>query len=230
MKSFSEFEKENLQRIYDKEAEGYDSLYKTKINYVEDNIIADLLRSEISSKDFILDIGCGTGHGILLGGIKKHQYLGIDLSSGMVEFARKKFPEHSFEVCDMFKYSSEAKFSIILGIYGQVNYMGADSFCQIIKKFGQQNVKYLCVVYSNAGDDDYGYTKEHQSHYLPSEINSIFKSHFHESLVKGFSFHSIGDHYLKQKEKTWTHQLQDGYENEYKYMIVSNFESLKNDI
>ena len=78
-----------VKKIFDGYAKYYDLIYKNK-NYVqESNYIHKILKLH-SSKNNILEIGCGTGmHAICL---SKYNYkiFGIDISDKMIKIANRK--------------------------------------------------------------------------------------------------------------------------------------------
>ncbi len=67
-------------------------------------IVIDYLREHFD-KPRLLDVGCGTGFMYLA--LKKSgmdfEYLGVDKTEKMVEFAKKRFPEANFAVGDIYK-------------------------------------------------------------------------------------------------------------------------------
>lgn len=61
----------------------------------------------------MLDIGCGTGvlcHVLQEHGIKVH---GMDLSEGMIEVARRNYPEIPFEQGNMITYDTPLRFDLV---------------------------------------------------------------------------------------------------------------------
>lgn len=49
----------------------------------------------------ILDLGCGTGRDVYLFAPAGYEYLGVDISEGMVKQARKLFPDAKFKIMDI---------------------------------------------------------------------------------------------------------------------------------
>ncbi len=70
------------------------------------------LRFLIPSNSSVLEIGCGTGD--LLAALNPSRGLGIDISSNMVEIARKKFPHLKFEIGDVENLQLEEKFDYVV--------------------------------------------------------------------------------------------------------------------
>lgn len=86
--------------IYDKfYADIYD--YLVFNNLKNDFEIGQVMnQSTPSSKSFILDVGCGTGHHVASLGSKGLDVIGIDISPSMIEKAKENFPDYKFKVAD----------------------------------------------------------------------------------------------------------------------------------
>lgn len=78
--------KSRVEKHFDKISKVYDS-YKTRQRYYYDNL-KSLLSSFIPSGSSVLEVGCGTGD--LIAALKPKSGFGFDISSGMVEIAKKK--------------------------------------------------------------------------------------------------------------------------------------------
>jgi len=69
----------------------------------------------------VADVGCGPGH------VTHHlaelgcEIVGIDISSRMVEVARKRFPNHSFDVGSMLELPSDAKWAGVVALYSIIH-------------------------------------------------------------------------------------------------------------
>ena len=87
-----------IKILYDSCSEYYDNHYSKKSDIVENRIIKNELNQYHNHTDNILDIGCGTGLvlSLLNNRNRINQYLGIDLSPGMLSQAIKKHPTHHF--------------------------------------------------------------------------------------------------------------------------------------
>ena len=64
-------------------------------------------------KSKILDVGCGPGQASKRFAEKGHKVLGIDLSEGMINFARKEIPKAKFLVMDIENITLKEKFDAI---------------------------------------------------------------------------------------------------------------------
>jgi len=101
-------EKELLNIVcknYEKIAEGFS---KTREKKLWPELIK--LLKEVKSGDKILDVGCGNGRLIKAFEDKKVDYLGVELSPKLIEFARKNNPKHKFVVGDMLNLRSFSEY------------------------------------------------------------------------------------------------------------------------
>jgi len=81
----------------------YDNLvFNRKKNDFEIDNILDITKSNTkpSSKPYILDIGCGTGHHVNNLQEKGANVIGIDKSSAMIKKARNNYPDLTFNACN----------------------------------------------------------------------------------------------------------------------------------
>lgn len=110
------------QNLYKKFAKYYDKIYSKKDYKRECEFIKwAVSHHKTSPGDKLLDVACGTGaHASLL----KNNYsiTGIDLSSNMLDIARKKVSDVKFETGDMKKLNLEDKFDIITCLFSAMNY------------------------------------------------------------------------------------------------------------
>jgi glycosyltransferase involved in cell wall biosynthesis/2-polyprenyl-3-methyl-5-hydroxy-6-metoxy-1,4-benzoquinol methylase len=74
--------------------------------------LEDLCASIIPEGKSVLEIGCGTGD--LLAAVKPSRGVGIDLSQGMVEVARRKYPQYNFRQGDVEQLSLSEKFDYVI--------------------------------------------------------------------------------------------------------------------
>jgi len=94
-------------KIYDLIAEKYSEMFDEEL---EDKSYLDRFLSFLPKKGKILDLGCGTG-GVTDYYFKKgFKVLGIDLSQGMIQVAKKKYPKINFINEDMRKLRLNEKF------------------------------------------------------------------------------------------------------------------------
>jgi SAM-dependent methyltransferase len=81
---------------YDMFAESYDGTYTDAVSRYERAVLRVLLTRYLKVGT-ILDLGCGTGMFLDLGfRPDPDQYLGVDISEGMLGVARRKHPEYRF--------------------------------------------------------------------------------------------------------------------------------------
>jgi ubiquinone/menaquinone biosynthesis C-methylase UbiE len=86
--------------VFDKEADIYDSWYKTKtgnlIDQLETDLAIELLQPKPGSK--VLDIGCGTGNYSIKLAQAGCKVVAIDVSQNMLDIAKKKTTELNLEI------------------------------------------------------------------------------------------------------------------------------------
>jgi ubiquinone/menaquinone biosynthesis C-methylase UbiE len=82
-----------VEKHFNSLADSYDKIKKEKNSYYYQSLIR-AVREVVPPGKKILDIGTGTGE--ILNALSPCQGSGVDLSSGMIEKARKKFPQLRF--------------------------------------------------------------------------------------------------------------------------------------
>lgn len=95
-------DKEYAQYLIDKTKEDYnlisESFSSTRQFFWED---LRFLIDYTSSRDNVLDVGCGNGRLLEVLKNKKVNYFGVDNSQKLIEIAQKKFPEGNFKIADI---------------------------------------------------------------------------------------------------------------------------------
>ncbi len=81
-------------------------------------LLQTVLRSKISEKSDILEIGCGAGYAAEYLSGKYMNYTGIDFSSELISFAGSvhKSQNTRFEVADLFEFTPKKKFDLVFMI------------------------------------------------------------------------------------------------------------------
>ena len=144
----------DIAKIYDKLSIGYDSFYRQKIHFVEEEIISSFLPDiEINSK--ILDIGCGTGNMINVGQYGLNQYTGVDISEEMLIKAQNKYEGYEFLHLDGSEVIKHGEYDLILHVFGQLNYMGVERWMDSILANINQDGKFFTIMYAPEYQPDY---------------------------------------------------------------------------
>lgn len=105
-----------MSKLYTELAAIYEAMYATFIDYKEEyNFYSDHLRKH--HKKSVLEIGSGTGNLASLFSENGFDYLGLDISSEMLEMAKKKNPSCHFTMGDMrdFELDKPTESALITG-------------------------------------------------------------------------------------------------------------------
>jgi len=116
-------------------ADYYDQIYLERKNYeMEAKTVKTIIR-ELANKRArtLLDVGCGTAEHL------KHlsadfQCTGVDINTKMIEAARKKVPEATFQVANMINLRLRNKFDVILCLFSSIGYV--QTFSNLVKTLG----------------------------------------------------------------------------------------------
>ncbi len=114
-----------VSKAYDDLAEGYDDYHVDGKSQAENRLIADYLQSYIKSDDLIVDLGCGTGLLLDLVSLPPERYIGVDISPGMLKYARAKHPGYRFELGDIEKpieALGATKVDLAVSLFGSASY------------------------------------------------------------------------------------------------------------
>ena len=194
-----------IKTIYNRIAENYDSFYKTPLHFVEEEIIAQFM-PDFDNNTKILDVGCGTANMITVGQIKAHQYLGVDISQKMIDIAKVKYPDYSFQKTDGVESIGDGEFDLGLYVFGQINYMGLEpwvnSLCANLDIIGGQ---FLAVMYADGYKPDYMTEEIHRPPYF--SIKTLLGEYGINFTIHGLSYPILGD-------------VVSSYEDIYKKQIV----------
>lgn len=115
-------------------AKYYDLLYQDKnyeaeVNYIEEIIFSDSARGPRS----ILELGCGTGIHTKLLVERGHSLHAIDLSSNMLEIARRRTADSDlvgrleFDYGDVRDYRAGKKFDVVLSLFHVASYQSTNN-------------------------------------------------------------------------------------------------------
>jgi ubiquinone/menaquinone biosynthesis C-methylase UbiE len=108
--------------FWDKVAPGYDHIYKSAWNQLEDDYVQQQLGwlAHVANCQ-VLDLGCGTGLGYQMCHTINSSvaYTGLDISAAMIEQCRQQWPAVSFEVgvmADLSRYPDNS-FDAVISLY-----------------------------------------------------------------------------------------------------------------
>jgi len=140
------------EEMYDKYAEKYDSMFLTNLDMAENNQIFKKIEQEIYGGR-VLDVGCGTGLLLSYIPIPPDLYAGVDISSGMLDIAKKTFPEHRFYQEDMAKMMFKSNsFDYVVIPFGSFSYClepfkALEEFHRVLKPDGKLILMTMGVKY-----------------------------------------------------------------------------------
>lgn len=112
---------------FDALSDGYDDEFKGPLFLAEDDVLFAYMRKlgfgERGKR--VLDIGCGTGLALERMEWAADQYIGVDISKGMLTKAREKFPRHMFKVGDAAGMVAipTASVDLVVSTYGSLSYV-----------------------------------------------------------------------------------------------------------
>jgi len=111
-----------IGEIFDREADLYDARYDTHADMAEDQLTAKRLVN-FYSQGKLVDLGCGTGKLIELLGVDTEDYVGLDVSGGMIRVARSKYPLHTFHTDDITRSLLMGEsYDYAVSLYGSPSY------------------------------------------------------------------------------------------------------------
>lgn len=105
----------------------YDAMYVDRAGYEKEcDQVVELVRlSGMPDRETggrtLLDVACGTGEQARYFS-RRFQVVGLDLSEGMVEIARKKVPDAEFLVADMCDFELGRRFDVVVNLYGSIGF------------------------------------------------------------------------------------------------------------
>ena len=102
--------KKQVMQFMDGIAERRDRYIRRSSTYYRD--LTRLLRYCIPEGSDVLEIGCGTGH--LLASLKPRRGVGIDISAGMLDIARRNYSQLEFVQDDVETMSLKGKFDYVI--------------------------------------------------------------------------------------------------------------------
>lgn len=113
---------QNTKHIYDSLAKVYDRHYHLPIHRIENEYVRKRLKQGRYHRGSVLDIGCGTGSALDLLS-SANQYSGIDISTEMLNEARRKFPDNKFFHQNMHDIKfPDSSFNNIISLFGSLSY------------------------------------------------------------------------------------------------------------
>jgi SAM-dependent methyltransferase len=101
----------------------YDSIYDCKLYEYESQCVDNLAYKYLRAPGRrLLDVACGTGRHIEY--LKRHfQVEGIDISEDMIELARRRNPDVTFDRLDMTEFRMGRNFDVVTCLFSSIGYV-----------------------------------------------------------------------------------------------------------
>ena len=115
----------------------------------------EFLSSELKDQASILELGCGPGN-FLNHLVKRRpniQIEGIDLAHNMIEIAKSKLPNATFQICDVRNYEFDKKFDAIILSFC-TPYLNKDEVANLIRNCSS-NLNSNGIIYLSTMEGDY---------------------------------------------------------------------------
>jgi ubiquinone/menaquinone biosynthesis C-methylase UbiE len=138
----------SVKTFYDSIAKTYDQRFQTPLAEIENT----LATTNLPTKN-VLDLGCGTG--LYLEYCQPDGYIGLDISSGMFNVARQKFPNHRFICADMAEIPlPDESVDAVVSLFGSFSYCLTPHACvdeiqRVLRPGGRVVVMLLTQRYLN---------------------------------------------------------------------------------
>lgn len=138
-----------VSKAYDDLADGYDDYHVDGKSLAENRLIADYLTRYIKPDDLVLDLGCGTGLLLDLIDLPPERYIGVDISPGMLKFARAKHPGYRFELGDIEKPIEglgATKVDLAVSLFGSASYCNLDAVKHSVPNMVRPGGRYFLML------------------------------------------------------------------------------------
>lgn len=116
-------DREALRRSYDAVAPEYHARLGAELEYKPwDRALLGALVEQAGPGAMVADLGCGPGHVTAFLAARGARAVGIDLSPGMVELARRLHPEAEFRVGDLVSLpAADGEFAAAVALYSLIH-------------------------------------------------------------------------------------------------------------
>lgn len=169
---------------YDRIASVYDACFQRTSDLVENEIVRRLLMEHVGSS--VLDLGCGTGMFLDLIPFAGIEYVGFDVSRGMIAQARYKHPGHQFFVVDVQRtpWPIECRYDTIVSLFISLSHCRelssvAGEMARCLAPGGHVFLMFLAPL---------GFRVSKLWDYLPACSNRVYKRWTSRQLRELFSF------------------------------------------
>ncbi len=138
--------------------------------YMEDEHDAHMFWLANKNQGKIISLGIGSGQDIPILNMPHPEYfVGYDISEGMLNNARKKFPDYKFELADCNNHIDD-ECNILVSIFGTPNYIGLPKLLEHYSNFKASHAFF--VFYAEWYDD--GFNEKYHK-YTKDELEEALK-------------------------------------------------------
>ena len=124
--------------MFSKTAQYYDKIYAHKDYQAEAAYLQAIVeRDTHAGRKTLLDVACGTGGHIAY--LKAHyQVSGLDLDPGLLEIARRRYPDVPFYQGDMIDFGLGRRFDVITCLFSAIGYVRTiDNLNRAVRRMAQ---------------------------------------------------------------------------------------------
>jgi len=141
----------NCKTAYDLLATDYDRYFSDARSKRENELLFNHIKRAIPYLGRVFDVGCGTGLALEYLDIPPNSYVGMDISTKMLNIAQQKFQNHHFIKGDAQEHiPNHQYFSTILSLFGSFSYcLHPQRLIRQIERIAAPNSKICIMVFSH---------------------------------------------------------------------------------
>lgn len=170
-----------IEDLYDEVAPEYDHFHVDAKSLAENRYVEAFLARWLRPKERVVDLGCGTGLLLDLVHVPPEQYVGVDLSGGMLERARQKHPGHTFIQADIqqpIPGLEAGTFQAAVSLFGSMSYCALDPAYAELRRLLAPGGRYFTMLCGPRYLSRDTYIHKHVAKLMPrsaQEIRAVFR-------------------------------------------------------
>lgn len=178
---------------YNKIAPRYDTLHKDQESLIENAAAFARVRGMLEDGP-VADLGCGTG--LLLDGVpelRSSSYIGIDISAGMLDQARRKFPRYMFKQASMTETGIvTSSIASVVSLFSAGNYVSIEDLAEEMERIMRPRGQFLLILRAYlAGKVEEGIPPMPFWHSSSAITCAFLERSFHELRTTGLTCHEL---------------------------------------